>query len=165
MNNTQKVVGSGLLVAIGVLLGSNFYIPIGVAKAFPIQHLINVIAAVVFGPAYAVMSAFAISLLRNLMGTGSLLAFPGSMIGAFLAGILYQKTQHHLAACLGEIIGTGILGSLMAYPIAKWFLGMDKGAFYFVIPFAMSSVVGAVLGFVLLKTLLSRLPVRPSNHI
>ncbi|MBS7525913.1 energy coupling factor transporter S component ThiW [Fusibacter paucivorans] len=164
MNNTQKVVGSGLLVAIGVLLGSNFYIPIGVAKAFPIQHLINVIAAVIFGPAYAVMCAFGISLLRNMMGTGSLLAFPGSMIGAFLAGIFYLKTRHHLAACLGEVIGTGIIGSIVAYPMAKWFLGMDNGAFYFVIPFALSSVVGALLGLLMLKTLLRRLPVRPSKH-
>jgi energy coupling factor transporter S component ThiW len=164
MHKTHKVVGSGLLVAIGVLLGSNFYIPIGVAKAFPIQHVINVIAAVIFGPAYAVMCAFAISLLRNLMGTGSLLAFPGSMIGAFLAGIFYLKTRRHLAACLGEVIGTGLIGSLAAYPIAKWFLGMDHGALYFVIPFATSSLVGALLGAVLLKTLLHRLPVQPSKH-
>ena len=158
MKSTQKIVGAGLLVALGVLLGANFYIPVGVAKAFPIQHLINVIAAVLFGPVYAVMTAFCISLLRNLMGTGSILAFPGSMIGALLASLFFMKSKKHLLACLGEVIGTGILGSLVAYPMAKVLLGLDKGAFYFVIPFALSSFLGAILGYILLKTLLHRLP-------
>jgi energy coupling factor transporter S component ThiW len=73
------------------MTGHLIYIPVGVAKAFPIQHLINILSAVLLGPAYALWNAFAISLLRNLLGTGSLLAFPGSMIGALLAGLLYQN--------------------------------------------------------------------------
>lgn len=158
MSKTQKLVGSSLLVAIGVLLGANFYIPFGVAKAFPMQHLINVLSAVLFGPVYALMTAFVISLIRNLMGTGSLLAFPGSMIGAFLAAMLYQKYHHYLVACLGEFIGTGIIGSLLSYPIAKAFMGIDKGAFFFVIPFAISSFAGALLGLIILKAIYHRIP-------
>ena len=158
MNKTQKVVGSGLLVAIGVLLGANFYIPFGVAKAFPLQHLINVMAGVLFGPVYGVMCAFLISLFRNLMGTGSLLAFPGSMIGAFLSAMLYKHYKNYIFACIGEFIGTGIIGSLLAYPTAKYLMGMDKGAFFFVVPFAISSATGAILGFILLKAILHRMP-------
>jgi len=164
MKSTQKIVGAGLLVALGVLLGANFYIPVGVAKAFPIQHLINVVAAALFGPVYAVMTAFCISLLRNLMGTGSILAFPGSMIGALLAGLFFMKTKKYMMACLGEVIGTGIIGSMVAFPMAKLLLGLDKGAFYFVIPFALSSLVGAILGYILLKTLLHRLPHQGPSH-
>ena len=35
--------------------------------------------------------AFITSLIRVLMRTGTLLAFPGSMCGALLAGLMYKK--------------------------------------------------------------------------
>ena len=75
----QKMVFASLLVAIGTMVGHVIYIPVGVAKCFPIQHTINVISAVLLGPYYAVLNAFLISLLRNILGTGSILAFPGSI--------------------------------------------------------------------------------------
>ncbi|HYE10582.1 MAG TPA: energy coupling factor transporter S component ThiW, partial [Patescibacteria group bacterium] len=86
---TRKMTLSSLLIAIGVITGNMIFIPVGAAKAFPVQHTINVISAILLGPGYGVAIAFCISLLRNILGTGSLLAFPGSMIGALLAGILY----------------------------------------------------------------------------
>ena len=45
------------------------------------------ICAVFLGPWYGVAVAFAASLLRNLLGMGSLMAFPGSMCGALLCGM------------------------------------------------------------------------------
>ena len=72
--NTRKIAASGMLAAVAVAL-SAFSIPIGASKCFPIQHLCNVIAGVFLGPAYGVAMAFCTSLIRNLMGTGSLLAF------------------------------------------------------------------------------------------
>ena len=45
------------------------------------------------GPWYAVLQAFLSSTLRNLMGTGTLFAYPGSMIGALLAAFVYSKTK------------------------------------------------------------------------
>ncbi|RQD74913.1 MAG: energy coupling factor transporter S component ThiW, partial [Halanaerobium sp. MSAO_Bac5] len=86
----KKLTFAALLIALGTISGHLIYIPVGIAKAFPVQHLINVLSAVLLGPAYAVWNAFAISLFRNILGTGSLLAFPGSMIGAFLAAYLYK---------------------------------------------------------------------------
>ena len=71
--NTKKVVVSGMLVAVAVSL-SSFAVPIGASKCFPIQHLCNVIAGVFLGPFYGVGMAFCTSLIRNMMGTGSLLA-------------------------------------------------------------------------------------------
>ena len=47
------------------------------------------------GPDYAVAIAFLISCLRNMFGTGSLLAFPGSMIGAFIAGMAYKHWKKY----------------------------------------------------------------------
>ena len=51
----QKMVFASLLVAIGTMVGHVIYIPVGVAKCFPIQHTINVISAVLLGPYYAVL--------------------------------------------------------------------------------------------------------------
>ena len=153
MKSTQKLSYSGVLIALGVVTGSLFYIPVGAAKAFPIQHLINVISAVLLGPVWAIGNAFCISLLRNIMGTGSLLAFPGSMIGALLAGLLYRKTKKTLFALVGEVLGTGIIGALVSYPIAKYLIGIDKGAFFFITPFMLSTLAGSIIAYIMLRAL------------
>jgi energy coupling factor transporter S component ThiW len=139
---TKKITFSALLIAIGVFTGNLIYIPVGVSKCFPVQHSINVISAVLLGPYYSVAIAFCISLLRNALGTGSLLAFPGSMIGAFIAGMLYKKIHKLTFAVLGEIIGTGIIGALAAFPIANFILGKKVAALYFVAPFSISTIGG-----------------------
>ena len=87
--NLHKLVLAALLIAVGVAC-SPFSIPIGASKCFPVQHMVNVLAAVMLGPWYGVAMAFLTSLLRVLLGTGSLLAFPGSMCGALLCGLLYH---------------------------------------------------------------------------
>ena len=148
----KKLTISALLVALGVVC-SAFYIPIGASKCFPIQHAVNVIAGVVLGPGYAVMMAFATSLIRNLMGTGSLLAFPGSMVGALCCGLLYQKTHKMWTAFLGETVGTGILGGMLCYPVAVFLMGTEAALFGYVLPFLISSVGGAVLSVALLTAL------------
>ena len=45
------------------------------------------------GPGYAVGIAFGSSLLRNLLGWGTLLAFPGSMFGDLLAGLFLDTVN------------------------------------------------------------------------
>ena len=147
---TKKLTMSALLIAIGVVAGNVIYIPVGVSKCFPIQHLINVLSAVILGPTYAVLNAFVISLIRNILGTGSLLAFPGSMIGAFLAGIMFKKTRSKLYTVIGEIFGTGILGGIAAYPIAKFIMGKEVAVFFFVIPFLISTVGGSIIAYAVL---------------
>lgn len=148
---TKKLTLSSLLIAIGVIAGNIIFIPVGAAKCFPVQHTINVLSAVILGPGYGVAIAFCISLLRNILGTGSLLAFPGSMIGALLAGILYSKTNKPLMAILGEVVGTGILGGLVAFPVAYYVMGRNVAAFFFVVPFLISTVGGSLIAYFLLK--------------
>lgn len=149
--NNRKLTFSALLIALGTITGHLIYIPIGAAKAFPVQHLINILSAVLLGPFYAIWNAFAISLFRNMLGTGSLLAFPGSMIGAAVAGFLYQKFRSEKFALAGELIGTGILGALAAYPIAKLLMGSSSAVFFFIIPFSLSSAAGAVTAYLFLQ--------------
>lgn len=147
---TKKLTLSALFIALGVISAHVIYIPIGVSKCFPVQHTINILSAILLGPWYAVGNAFIISLFRNILGTGSLLAFPGSMIGAFLTGILYKRFKNNLSALVGEIIGTGIIGALLAFPIAKLILGKDVAALFFVVPFLISTVGGSIIGYILL---------------
>jgi len=142
---------SGALIALGVIM-SGFYLPVGVSKCFPMQHMINVIGAVILGPEYALANAFVISLLRNILGLGTLLAFPGSMIGAFLAGFAYAKFKSYKLAAIGELVGTGIIGGLVAAPFAMVLMGKEVGLTFFVIPFVISSFVGALIALILFET-------------
>jgi len=150
---TRKMVIMTMFVAIAVA-GSTFVsFPAGIARAYPVQHAVNVIAAIMLGPVPAVIIAFVTGLVRILTGTGSLLAFPGGMIGAFLAGILYKQFGKTWLAAVGEVIGTGVIASLIAVPYAKILMGTTMTAFFFVPPFLVSSVSGAVLGLVLVVRL------------
>ncbi len=121
-------------------------IPVAGARVFPVQHAVNVVSGVILGPSGAVLVAFVAAVLRNLLGTGTLLAFPGGMIGALLAGLVYRKTKTLWLTPLGEIVGTGIFGATLGYPVARFLLGRSVAAFTYVVPFMMSSVAGAVLG-------------------
>lgn len=150
--NIKKITYSAIFIAIGVVC-SPFNIPLGFAKCFPVQHLINVICAIILGPIYAVSCAFAISFLRNIMGMGTLLAFPGSMIGALLSGILYKKTNKISLAFVGEVIGTGLIGALISYPIATVFMNRQVAMFTYVLPFGISTLVGSIFAVILLKAI------------
>ena len=157
----KKLTSAALLIAIGTLSAHLIYIPAGISKCFPVQHAINVLGAVLLGPDYAVAIAFVISCLRNMFGTGSLLAFPGSMIGALLAGLAYKQWRNLTAAMTGEIIGTGILGGLTAWLIASTLLGSKAVAWFFIPPFLVSTIGGSIIAGLLLKSgLLAQLKLR-----
>ena len=86
------------------------------------------------------------------MGTGSLLAFPGSMVGAFLAGMILKMTKNNWATAVAEVVGTGVLGGLLAVPIAILMTGQEAGALAFVPSFLLSSFGGSVIAMILLKS-------------
>ncbi len=147
-----KLVLSGMFVALAVVL-STFSIPVGGSKCFPIQHMVNVLAAVFLGPWYGVGIAFCTSLIRNILGTGTLLAFPGSMIGALCCGLVYKHTGKLSLTYVAEIIGTGVLGGLLAYPVAAFIMGKEVALFVYVVPFLVSTIGGTVIAAVLITIL------------
>ena len=110
-DSLRKWIFSALLVAAGVLLSPLFSFPLGVTRAFPLQHMINIFLAVLCGTRFSTSAAFGTALIRNILGTGSLLAFPGSMIGAFLSGYLYSSG----ALCL--VNSSGLRLSAAWFPI------------------------------------------------
>lgn len=151
MKRIEKLTYTAMIAGITTVSSGFIYIPIGFAKIFPIQHFANVLSAVLLGPWYALAQAFISSTLRNLMGTGSIFAYPGSMIGALLAAYLFSKTKKIQFAALGEVIGTGLLGALATYPISIFLLGKEATVFGLMPAFALSSIVGAVMAYGLLR--------------
>ena len=151
----KKLIIASICVALGVVL-STTSIPVGPARIFPFQHMINVILAVVVGARFSVGAAFSTSCLRNILALGSPLAFPGSMIGAWLSAYLYKKYNVIWAVALGEIIGTGIIGALGGDARCHFLLGKPLALLTLITSFSMSSVVGACIGFIVLQILSRR---------
>ncbi|WP_342472068.1 energy coupling factor transporter S component ThiW [Metasolibacillus sp. FSL H7-0170] len=151
--SVRKLTVMALFVAIAVA-GSMFVaIPTGIARAYPIQHAVNVVSAILLGPVPAVVIAFVTALVRIFTGTGSLLAIPGSVIGAFLAAIAYKYSHKVWLAGIGEVIGTGVIASLVAVPYAKILMGTSVTALAFMPAFFVSSAIGAVLGVIIAVSL------------
>ena len=153
--SVKKLALAGMLCALAVV-GSVFSFPIFGSKCAPVQHMVNILCAVLLGPYWGLGVAFVASLLRNLLGLGSLMAFPGSMFGALLCGVVCHKTQKLLPTLVGEVFGTSILGGLCAYPVAILLMGKSAGdiAFYaYIVPFLVSTAGGAVIAGVLLAAL------------
>ena len=145
--SVKKLALAGMFCALCVV-GSVFSFPMFGSKCAPVQHMVNVLCAVLLGPWWGVGVAFVASLLRNILGLGSLMAFPGSMFGALLCGLVYAKTKNLIATLVGEVFGTSILGGLCAYPVAICLMGKSAGdiAFYaYIVPFLISTAVGAVM--------------------
>ncbi len=152
----KKAATAGVLTAAAVAGSIFLTFPVLGSKCAPVQHMVNILCAVFLGPWYGVGAAFTASLLRNLLGVGSILAFPGSMCGALLCGLAYKKTKNLTLTLLAEVIGTGILGGLAAYPLALAFLNADAAqvAFYaYVTPFLISTIAGSLLSALLLQAL------------
>ena len=66
-NSIRKLTIAGVLVAVAVV-GSLFSIPVLGAKCSPVQHMVNVLGAVLLGPWYALGMGFAAALIRNVLG-------------------------------------------------------------------------------------------------
>ena len=147
--NTKKLVLTAIFAALAVV-GSTFSFPVFGSKCAPVQHLINVLGAVFLGPWWNLAAAFISSVIRNLTGLGTPLAFPGSMCGALISGLLYQHMKKLPAAYIGEIFGTGIIGGLLAFPVARLVMGNSGAAFFtFVVPFLISTAGGTLIAAVL----------------
>ena len=94
--SVKKLALAGMFCALCVV-GSVFSFPMFGSKCAPVQHMVNVLCAVLLGPWWGVGVAFVASLLRNILGLGSLMAFPGlisTAVGAVIAGVLVYSLQH-----------------------------------------------------------------------
>ncbi len=164
-NEVKKTAYVIIFMALALVLAPFTSIPAGIAKINPTQHFINVFLAVLAGTWRSVGAAAGVSLIRNALGVGTLLAFPGSMIGACLSGLAYRMTRKTWMAAAGEVMGTGFIapvaGSLI---IAPGFMGRELGILTFLPGFLLSSAAGSFLALVLLKAL-EKARVFPSESV
>jgi energy coupling factor transporter S component ThiW len=105
------------------------------------------------GPWYGMLAAFLAALVRLMLGTGTLFAFPGGVPGAFVVGILYHHFIRRDWVGFFEPVGTVLIGAtLSAYLVAPW-MEMSVTLSFFQISFLMSCFPGSVIGFLLIKIL------------
>ena len=150
---TRLIAYSVALAALAVALAP-ISIPIGIAKVSPFQHFINVIAGALVGPWWGLAVALVTSLIRNALGLGTPLAFPGSVFGVVLAGLAFRYTRNIYFTALGEIIGTGLIGATVgALLVAPYLMGRDIALTVLILPFLLSALAGAVLGVFGLRVL------------
>lgn len=161
-SNTKKLAVAAIFVAIAVVGSAFISFPVFGSKCSPTQHMVNVLCAVFLGPWYGVGVAFCASLIRNLVGAGTLMAFPGSMIGALCCGLVFKalKNKNEVAAIVltlaAEMLGTGVLGGLCAWPVATLFMSVDAASTAvtaYIIPFLISTVAGSIIAGVLVFAL------------
>lgn len=92
-NSIRLLTFTALFTALAVL-GSFIHFPIGPVKVSPFQHAINVVAGIIIGPWYGMIAAFLTALVRLMLGTGTIFAFPGdswSFCGWSVVPLLYSK--------------------------------------------------------------------------
>lgn len=147
---------AGLSVAL-----SPFFIPIGPIKAYPFQHMINIIAGILLGPFWAAGAATLTGIIRNMLGLGTLFAFPGGIPGGFVVGIVYHYLKiKNDAVSFTENIGTTVIGATLAYYLLVPAIGVKippimgiSGVWALWIMFEASCGPGAVIGYLVIKTL------------
>ena len=140
--NVKKMVLCAILASLAFVLNTFVYFP----SMAPFQHFMNVVAAVFLGPWWACLSAFLCGIMRMMSGR-TIQSVTGAVFGPILGGFLWRKTQNIYLVCVGEVIGTGLVGALASYPLMKWFYGLDAQSPFYYIPFyTPSAVVGGLMG-------------------
>ncbi|MEG1981928.1 MAG: energy coupling factor transporter S component ThiW [Clostridia bacterium] len=146
-----KTIVLALLIAIGVVISPLLRIE----GMCPTAHLINIVCSVLLGPWYSLLCATMIGILRmTLMGIPPL-ALTGAVFGAFLSGVLYRVSKGKIIfAVIGEVIGTGIIGALVSYPIMAFLMGKTGITTFFYVPmFLGATLMGGTIAYIFLKAL------------
>ena len=140
-----------MFVAIGVVIS-----PIlRVEGLCPMAHFINITCSVFMGPWYSLLCAVLIGIIRmTFMGIPPL-ALTGAVFGAFLSGVFYRLSKGKIIfAVIGEIIGTGFIGSIVSYPVMTLIRGKTDITWFFYVPsFVLATIIGGSLAFIFLKAL------------
>ncbi|MEM2989139.1 MAG: energy coupling factor transporter S component ThiW [Candidatus Bathyarchaeia archaeon] len=168
---TLDLVLTACFTALGVAIAPFFYFPFLGTRAFPGQHLINALTGVILGPWWGALVAASIGVVRNLLGIGTVFAFPGGIPGALVVGLAHKamgrlgRGRIRYAAALLEPLGTVLIGATLSLfliaPIIGWkpLLSLIEGlgplpallALWF--GWSISSVIGSAMGYIALLIL------------
>ena len=139
-----RMVLAAMFACLAFVLNTFVYFP---AMA-PFQHFVDVIAAVTLGPWYACAAAFICGILRMLSGR-TVQAVTGAVFGPILGGLLYRRFHSLWAAALGEVIGTGIIGAMVSYPVMEILMGRTGLSWMFYVPAVMGAAMGVAVLLIL----------------
>ena len=150
-SNLLKLVMLSMLVALGVVISPILRIE----GMCPMAHFINIVCAVLLGPWYALLCATLIGVIRMMLMGIPPLALTGAVFGAVLSGILYRMSNGKLMyAVLGEVIGTGIIGAIVSYPIMAFIYGKTGLTWLFYVPlFVCGTLIGGTIAYFFLTSL------------
>ena len=143
----KKLIILALMIALDVVLSPLFRIE-GMA---PMSSVMNVLGVALMGPFYGTAMALLCALLRILLLGVPPLALPGAVFGACLAGLGYKYGRSIYFAMAGEILGTGLLGSLLSYPVMVWFTGSQQKLYWFIYTprFFGAAMIGSIVAYLL----------------
>lgn len=149
--NLLKMITLSMLVALGVVIS-----PIlRVEGMCPMAHFINIVCSVCLGPWYSLLCATLIGVIRMATMAIPPIALTGAIFGAFLSGVFYRVSKGKIIfAVLGEIIGTGIIGAIISYPVMEFIWGKEGLSWLFYVPsFICGTLIGGSIAYVFLRKL------------
>ncbi len=147
--NLLKMIVLSMLVALGVVIS-----PIlRVEGMCPMAHFINIVCSVFLGPWYSLLCATLIGIIRMATMAIPPIALTGAVFGAFLSGVFYRMSKGKIIfAVLGEIIGTGIIGAIISYPVMSFIWGKEGLTWLFYVPsFICGTLIGGSIAYVFLR--------------
>ncbi|MBO1304672.1 energy coupling factor transporter S component ThiW [Enterococcus sp. 669A] len=152
----QKMMLLAMMIALDVVLSPLFRVE-GMA---PMSSVMNVLAGGLLGPVYGTAMALCCGVIRMVLLGMPPLALTGAVFGAFLAGLLYRMTGSIYGSMIGEIIGTGIIGSLLSYPMMVFLTGSQQGLYWIIYTprFIGAALIGSFVALFVWK-LICRVPV------
>ncbi len=153
MKNSKllKMITLAMMVALGVVISPILRIE----GMCPMAHLINIVCSVLLGPWYSLSCAALIATIRMATMGIPPIAFTGAIFGAFLSGVFYRLSKGKiLFAVIGEVIGTGIIGAIISYPVMEIFWGKEGLSWLFYVPsFICGTLIGGSIAYLLLRKL------------
>ena len=83
------------------------------------------------------------------------LALTGAVFGAVLSGLLYRASGGKLiCAVLGEVIGTGLIGAIVSYPVMALLYGKTELTWLFYVPlFIAGTLIGGTIAYFFLMAM------------
>jgi energy coupling factor transporter S component ThiW len=165
------------LSVLGIVLAPFFWFPFLGTRAFPGQHLVNVLAGVLLGPVRSIPVPVIVGTVRLMLGIGTVFAYPGGIPGTVMVGLFqrfvtgrFRDPRIRYLSAFAEPVGTVLIGGTLSLLIIGPLLNVPSivnllsretviaALLTFWAGWALSSLIGASIGYVVTLVLSRALP-------